>query len=82
MALDLRTERDRCAHRLDQGKESLAPRTTTQDQTTDEAMETAAVVIPTLNEERSIGKVIDYIRCQSPKERAQKGRVRNRRAIH
>lgn len=35
--------------------------TTTQDQTTHEAMETLAIVIPTLNEERSIGKVIDDV---------------------
>ena len=36
-------------------------RTTTHDQPTGEAMETVAVVIPTLNEERSIGKVIDGV---------------------
>ncbi|MEI7827725.1 MAG: glycosyltransferase family 2 protein [Euryarchaeota archaeon] len=32
-----------------------------QDQRTGEAMETVAIVIPTLNEERSIGKVIDDV---------------------
>jgi hypothetical protein len=34
---------------------------TRQNQTTHEAMEPSAVVIPTLNEERSIGKVIDDV---------------------
>ena len=37
------------------------PRTISRDLRTGEAMETVAVVIPTLNEERSIGKVIDDV---------------------
>ena len=37
------------------------PRTISHDQRTKEATETVAVVIPTLNEERSIGKVIDDV---------------------
>jgi glycosyltransferase involved in cell wall biosynthesis len=37
------------------------PRTTTHDQRTSEAMQTVAVVIPTLNEGRSIGTVIDGV---------------------
>ncbi|MFZ1020461.1 MAG: glycosyltransferase family 2 protein [Halobacteriota archaeon] len=37
------------------------PRTIPHDQRTDELMETLAVVIPTLNEERSIGTVIDDV---------------------
>jgi glycosyltransferase involved in cell wall biosynthesis len=36
-------------------------RTITHDQRTGEAMEAVAVVIPTLNEKRSIGKVIDSV---------------------
>jgi len=37
------------------------PRTISHDKQTDEAMETVAVIIPTLNEGRSIGKVIDGV---------------------
>jgi glycosyltransferase involved in cell wall biosynthesis len=37
------------------------PQTTSHHECTAEAMETVAVVIPTLNEERSIGKVIDSV---------------------
>ena len=37
------------------------PRMISRDQQTEEAIETVAVVIPTLNEERAIGKVIDDV---------------------
>jgi dolichol-phosphate mannosyltransferase len=47
--------------RFDQRGKSLTPRTITHDKRTSEAPETVAVVIPTLNEERSIGKVIDSV---------------------
>ena len=43
------------------GGESLTPRTITHDQRTSEAPETVAVIIPTLNEERSIGTVIEGV---------------------
>jgi glycosyltransferase involved in cell wall biosynthesis len=47
--------------RFDQREKSPVPQTTSTDLRTSEAMETVAVIIPTLNEEHSIGKVIDGV---------------------
>ena len=59
--LDAAELSNRRAKRLDLREESPMPRTRAHDQHTSEAMQTIAVIIPTLNEERSIGKVIDDV---------------------
>jgi len=52
---------NRATESLDKRGESPTPRTIAHEKRTDEATETVAVIIPTLNEECSIGTVIDDV---------------------